>query len=637
MRWFRKNPDPASNPQPAPGIPAARPVRHLRTLWWWILVGVMAVMSQSQVIGSSGPVPLNKAPGPRTEQEAFIAFVFGKVSATDPAAIRVEDLRRQLQALKDSGAHSIHLEEVRAFLAMRAPLPKKPVLLVFDEAKLETIEAVDPILRDLGFTAVTFVSVEDIEGGNVGLVSRRRLARMTDSGRWEVGVRACNTEQETAAQLAQTGAAHYQAKHDALQGWSRRPVLAISCLRGWPADPDLQAGWHDALLKMEMPLGFVARGPGANHQDDDPTSLRLIRIPSEENEATALVRHMATYSPRHERFVETFAGEKLGSAWIAHGADAQVKNGELRLAATADDIGSTLFLGGTERWRDGRVMVELAAAPSGQFWIYARRSSTDAFVRLGAVGRRVVMQKSDESGQTRQVAERLVGSGPIKLELRVIGSRATAYLDGKPLLDRPTELAGRVREGPVSLAAWTDEGQATAHVRHVEAEPLARQIVMLPAEPDEASYAGLRQQADGLWAISPRLFSWEKSEAKTTTQMDAALRIFVGHHHLVLLPAVKIKALPQKQEWAGFDEDMLAWVEQPGFAGLNLVVDTIRPADIAALETLRGAFLARGKTLALTIPRGALATPPNFVWFTDENSGVASLEFANSKTRLNPG
>jgi hypothetical protein len=495
MRWFRKNPDPASNPQPAPGIPAARPVRHLRTLWWWILVGVMAVMSQSQVIGSSGPVPLNKAPGPRTEQEAFIAFLFGKVSATDPAAIQVDDLRRQLQALKDSGAHSIHLEEVRAFMATRAPLPKKPVLLVFDEAKLETIEAVDPILRDLAFTAVTFVSVEDIEGGNVGLVSRRRLSRMIDSGRWEVGVRACNNEQETAGQLAQADT-RYEAKHNALQGWSRRPVLAISCLRDWPDDEDMQANWHAVLQKMELPLGFVARGPGANHQDDIPTSLRLIRIPSEENDATALVRHMTTYTPRHERFVEKFEGEKLGSAWIAHGADAQVKNGVMRLSAAAGEIGSALYLGGTERWRDERIMVELATPPSGQFWIYARRSSAGAFVRLGAVGQHVVMQKSDESGQTRQVAERPVGNGPIRLELQVIGSRATAFLDGMPLLDRPTELPSHVREGPVSLAAWTDKGNATAHVRYVEAEPLARQIVMLPAEPEEASYAGLRKQAN---------------------------------------------------------------------------------------------------------------------------------------------
>lgn len=635
MGRFKQNPSPS--PQPVPSIPAARPVRHLRTLWWWILVGAMAVMSQSQVIGSSGPVPLQKAQGPRTEQEAFIAFVFGKVSATDPAAIHVEDLRKQLQSLKDSGAHSVHLEEVRAFMATRVPLPEKPVLLVFDEAKLETIEAVDPILRDLGFTAVTFVSVEDIEGGNVGLVSRRRLSRMIDSGRWEAGVRACNNEQETAGQLAQAGVERYQAKYNALQRWSRRPVLAISCLRGWPDDQNLQAGWHGALNKMELPLGFVARGPGANHQDDTPTSLRLIRIPSEDTEAATLVRHMATYAPRHERFVDNFEGEKLGSAWIAQGADTQVKNGELRLAATAGDIGSALFLGGTERWRDERVMVELAAPPSGQFWIYARRSSTGAFVRLGAVGRRVVMQKSDENGRTRQVAEHLVGNGPVKLELQVIGSRATAFLDGVPLLDRPTELASHVREGPVSLAAWTDEGEAKALVRYVEAEPLARQIVMLPAEPDEASYAGLRQQADGLWAISPRLFSWEKGAAKTTAQLDTALRIFVGHHHLVLLPAVKITALPREQEWAEFNEDMLAWAGQPGFEGLNLVVDAIRPDDIVALETLRGAFLARGKTLALTLPQGTLATAPNFVWFTDENSGVASLQFANSQTRLNPG
>lgn len=630
----RKTPE-----SPEPRIPAPRHARHIGALFWWsmVLVAIFGVQYWSSHV-PSGLTATSQAS--RTEREAFIAFVFGKVSAEDPAAIHPSVLRRQLAQLKDSGSHPVRLEDVRLFLERGEPLPPKPFLLVFDEARRETVDAVEPVLTDLQLPAVSFVSVAEVEGGNVDLVSRRRIGKMAASGRWEVGVNACqrpaNVERsETSAAQEKTD---FRSDSVTLQRWAARPVLAASCLWGWSDTANMRSRWLKALDQAAIPLGFVTRAPGVNHQDDRAVMLRLIRIPREDGQTDALVRHTVAHTPREKPFVDDFEDGELDHAWVTSGDHAYTRNGKLHLTAGAGDTDGWMSLGGTARWRDVQVEVELDEPSSGQFWIYARRNTSASFVRLGTVDRRVILQKSDADGQTRQMASREVDGGPLRLSLRVLGSRAVAYLDGEPLLDRPAQLPGHVTEGPVSLAVWNAEGAASASLRRVAVNPLSRRYLVVAAQPAQGDFARMRREAVDVWAISPRLFRWHNGSGSASDPPALALEIFVRHHRLALLPAVTLDELPPESKWHGFSQRMLEWAGRPGFAGLNMVVDSIGPRDIGRIEDLRRTLGARGKELVVTARRLQPGFPErrNLVWLADPEPGPAGFELGRSSLRRHP-
>jgi hypothetical protein len=278
----------------------------------------------------------------------------------------------------------------------------------------------------------------------------------------------------------------------------------------------------------------------------------------------------------------------------------------LSLTARSGESGALVLLNGTDRWQDAEVAVETDERPRGQFWMYIRRGSSQSFVRLGIVGGQAVLQKSAAGGETRQLASRPLGAGRVRLTLRVIGSRVIAFADGEPLVERPGSLPADLARGSFALAVWNPEGVASATVRRVEARPLFRRAGIIPVSAGEADWARLRREANGLWAVSPRLFTWRRGKPPESTAADTAVTIFARHHRLALLPAVSVPEAILPSELQAFGAQVARWAETPGFDGLNLVLSDVDTAIAAGtlLEDLRGSLQRRGKHLAVTVPAG---------------------------------
>jgi hypothetical protein len=416
-------------------------------------------------------------------------------------------------------------------------------------------------------------------------------------------------------------------------------VLAAGCLRR-PWQDDEARSWSAALNGAALPLGFVARAPGANYRDQPASTLGLIRMSPDQRDADALVRQIGAYAPRRQRYVDDFDGASLAADWVASPAHAQVGDGALQLAVGAGETDGSVTLGGTQRWQDMRVAVDLAAPPpSGQFWVYVRRNGAGSFLRLGVVGQRVLLQKSDADGRTRQLVVREIGRRPLRLGLRVSGQRALAYIDDDPLLDRAVDLPADLVEGPVMLAVWNADGDASALVRRVEAEPLERRIALISPQPSESAFAGLRERVDELWAVSPRLFGWRAGAPRMLGTTDRALDIFVHHHHLAVHPAVAVDALPPAADWERFSAQMLRWADSPQFSGLNLVIDRVAQDDAARVEGLRRTLAAHGKHLTVTLVDAAQdrTDSPDNNWFARASAGAGSFQVASVPLRLVPG
>ena len=622
---------PAPPRHEGPAMPPPRRVRHVRTLWWWLLL--LGAGLAGAYRGADGPgeatAPATEAAA--TERDSFVAVVFGRVGSPASGAMDPQVLRAQLTRLKESGAHVVRLREALDFLAGRAALPSRPVLLVFDEARRETVETVEPVLAELGLPATTFVNVTGMEQGNVDLVSRRKLGQMARSGLWDFGVGACR---EADGDIQFSGP-EFRRRASAIEKWAGAPVLAISCLRGWDSPALAERQWIDAVRAAALPLGFIYREPGANRRQDLPWTLRLVRIGADDSRPDAVVQRVIAYTPRHERYADDFRGPSLANAWIATGGHARVKPDGLNLLTAAGSAGE-LTLGGTEQWQDTRTHVRLAGPPAGQFWIYARRNGPLPFLRFGVTEGRVVLQRSDESGQTRQLAAVDAPGGVIDLKLQVIGGRALAWLNDQALTERPAEVPDGLDQGSVTLAVWDDAVDSLSVVRDFEAEPLPRRIALLDTSPTDAGFEQLRAQAGSLWALSPRQYRWRGGQGASLAGPDLALSIFAHHHHIELLPAVQLDAFPDAAQWPHLRARLLEWAGASDCAGLNLVVERVRPEDVPRIEELRRALAMVDRELVVTARRRAdLAAAPDLLW--SSGSGAGGLQYASAPPRRPAG
>jgi peptidoglycan/xylan/chitin deacetylase (PgdA/CDA1 family) len=115
------------------------------------------------------------------------------------SAVRVSQFQSHMELLERWGFTSITFEDYRLFLEGALNLPRKPVVIGFNEDYLELYELAFPILQDLGMKAVVFVGAspnrkrsawDALDGGDVSsILNESQIIEMHSAG-FEIGSRA---------------------------------------------------------------------------------------------------------------------------------------------------------------------------------------------------------------------------------------------------------------------------------------------------------------------------------------------------------------------------------------------------------------------------------------------------------------
>jgi len=603
-------------PNSAPTEP--KRVCHWYNLAWWVvLIGVVAatqMLYHHFVIKTPPPVSVAATAQRNTsENEAFIALAFGKVSATHELAISATSFAGQLASLKQAGYSTVRLAQINQWRKPDAmPLPAKPVLLTFEEANRETMQIADKLLAKLGMTALVFVDVDQLNKGNIHLVSWHQLELLANNGRWEVGISACPYNDDgqafTSADLL---GQKLRQQREQLESRLEVPVIVADCSRRWePGQRNGEALWKQALGKAYLPIGFLAAPFGANYKVDSEASFKRIRV-SKDWDNDGLLAQLQAHAPRRAAFVDKFQAGQAVDEWVVDSGDIALEGGSLQLFNKPGEQGGLIMLGGTEKWQDADVEVRLKGQPQGQFWISQRYRIGKPFVRLGLSEGRVVLQKSDGAGTLNQLAGVDMPSGDIALRLHLVGSRAIAYLNGRPLLDRPVEMPEGADHGPLALAVWTENDgdgfvgseKALVNLAQVKATPLFPKGGIIGPITGVAAWQQLNQQVEELAMISPRYFSWKDGKAHTATADKITLEIFARYHHLQLLPALSIDGNTPLSDRAALAGQALIWASDPAYDGLNIILPSAM-ADAQwrpFLDDLGQRMNRAGKVLVMTL------------------------------------
>ncbi|MCL2107206.1 MAG: hypothetical protein FWH26_09175 [Oscillospiraceae bacterium] len=107
----------------------------------FLLVSVMVSIGTRSITVSS-PYAAGRTPLP--------LLLYRGLETGGPTALTVEDLRRDIAFLRENGYAAVSERELLAALRREAPLPDRPVLLLFDDTLASFAETVRPCLEQAG-------------------------------------------------------------------------------------------------------------------------------------------------------------------------------------------------------------------------------------------------------------------------------------------------------------------------------------------------------------------------------------------------------------------------------------------------------------------------------------------------------
>jgi peptidoglycan/xylan/chitin deacetylase (PgdA/CDA1 family) len=87
-------------------------------------------------------------------------------SGTAPYRVTPGSFEEQLAFLRDSGYYTIRLEDWRAAMEQKRPLPGRAVLITFDDGYLDFLTHAWPLLKRYGFSATVFLVTNEIGKSN---------------------------------------------------------------------------------------------------------------------------------------------------------------------------------------------------------------------------------------------------------------------------------------------------------------------------------------------------------------------------------------------------------------------------------------------------------------------------------------
>jgi peptidoglycan/xylan/chitin deacetylase (PgdA/CDA1 family) len=94
--------------------------------------------------------------------------------------VQIAAFKEHLKMLADSGYHTILPDQLYNYLTTGAPLPKKPIMLTFDDTDLDQFTIAAPEMKKYGFKGVFFIMTVSI--GRPHYMNKEQIKELSDNG-----------------------------------------------------------------------------------------------------------------------------------------------------------------------------------------------------------------------------------------------------------------------------------------------------------------------------------------------------------------------------------------------------------------------------------------------------------------------
>jgi len=421
----------------------------------------------------------------------------------------IEAFISQMQTLKKAGWNTITLRQFYNYMKNGIPVPDKSFVLTFDDGRKDSYYPVDPVLKQLDYTAVMFVitgfSMPDNGKTSDFYLSKDELTQMEKSGRWELqshGKEDHRTYQiatSTPDGTATTTPGHFlsnrftdQAGQLENENEFRQRITADLTLSKMTLEQDFgnpiyafaypfndfgqdTANYPDAqriiadIIPSVYTFTFYQTWPGEGEMfnSPDPNAYMVRRI--EPDPRWTGDQLLAVLDGARARSLPYQQGDSFGTEWSGSWGNLQT-GPTLVLSASSISTGASATLKGTSGWKDysltayadwnqGSEASLIARHHDATHYLTCDFSQNTVYIEEHTNGKQNIIGKA--SYTSPQVAQN------VALGMTVDGNAITCSLSGQPVVSALTSNT-TLLSGGVGVQVWNPTyGTAEMHVRNV--------------------------------------------------------------------------------------------------------------------------------------------------------------------------
>jgi len=393
----------------------------------------------------------------------------------------------QMKKLYNAGWRTITMKEYQAFMAGKLEVPEKSFVITFDDGAKGSFYPVDPILKEYGFTAISYIIVTSSEKPkSTYYLSPEEIKRMLATGRWEIGshsydghhsypIDPVNTQGnffadklwnfeadrlETPAEVAERLYSDFKNSRTFLE--ERYGVTVDTFAFPFGETGFITAGNYPEGISVSHEQAEKVYNYGFLQAHGDDYRFNYQKYPAflakrihvdHDWDGTRLLSIMEGGNPKSLPFTDNFA---VNRGWISSWGTVDAGWGSLILQSNDETSGASTILDGSLLWDEYEYNIT-ADWESGFPFLLADVENSKTYTACAFSQGKVRLQ-SARGGSTvvlGEVSDPSINYGNgVNFGIRVLGNTAACVWDGKVLL-RVSNLPDR--SGGIGIQTWNPD------------------------------------------------------------------------------------------------------------------------------------------------------------------------------------
>lgn len=420
-------------------------------------------------------------------------------------SITISNFKDQLFALKRAGFNTITTQDLYFYLRGEKNLPDKPILITFDDGRIDSVNLADPVLNALDYKATMFVigRYSFLNERQTYYISTDLIKEMEDSDRWDVEAHSFDghgsyltapgqidghffshkqwlsveNRLETDEEFRTRIFTDMQVVKNDLEGLLKKPVRSFAFPFGdfgqnntnFMSARDINieevAKLYDmAFYQIDPHRRFTNNYYSSTTAQEKFFLIHRFDINSEWN-GTDLLKAIDRSAIKKLPYTDDFSSDK---GWLTFWGNVKIGSGQLSIEAVPEETGGTVILDGSQLWKDYSVTATVSSPAKSNVYVWTRFVNDDNNTACNFANGFIHIEQT-LNGKSNIIQGRIdsnfnLPDGDFTVEARVKGRTIQCILNGTYMVES-SFLDEKLDEGGVGFKAWeSGPGRANLYV-----------------------------------------------------------------------------------------------------------------------------------------------------------------------------
>lgn len=416
----------------------------------------------------------------------------GIVKNPDGINVTREKLISHLEALKKSGFETIDSLDLYNFYYKNTPLPSKPLYLIFENARKDTVVYAEPILRKLNYKASLYVIGHKIDSWNKFFLRKNSLVKLEKDVHWTVHSKGYKANELIKTGAAETDKGHYltnrlwneknggfesydgfqeRIKEDYENAFKQLSFIKNDTVMGYiypfsdtgnqrGADPR-SLNWNKTFIKKYFNFSFSAHNNPHNTNTTNPYNLKRLSV-DPDIDSEYLLKELLSFQPKwgiySYRLEEGDSGDFIHD-WYSSEGRFNLSGKRLLFQPDKDKKRATFWLKGSKPVENVMMVFDLKNRRDIRWSFYLRYKDPSSYIKVNMDNDVITVLQKRGKNLVKTSEKRFLSGRNDRMMLKIMvkNNRLFAWVDDKNIFSSPEYIFPDIQAGLFGVSLLFDK------------------------------------------------------------------------------------------------------------------------------------------------------------------------------------